>query len=62
MGTERFIGDLHAECDWLVKYHQVRKDARADEIDSLGKARAVLNGAGYSFLQRAPVGQHLRGA
>merc|ERR1712194_395339 len=62
MGTERFIADLHAECDWLVKYHQVRKDARADEIDSLGKARAVLNGAGYSFLQRAPVGQHLRGA
>merc|ERR1712194_864195 len=62
MGTERFIADLHAECDWLVKYHQVRKDARADEIDSLGKARAVLNGAGYSFLQRARVGQHLRGA
>merc|ERR1712085_49056 len=55
MGTERFIGDLHAECDWLVKYHQVRKDARADEIDSLGKARAVLNGADYSFLQRAHV-------
>merc|ERR1712153_223216 len=62
MGTERFIGDLHAECDWLVKYHQVRKDARADEIDSLGKARAVLNGADYSFLQRAHVGRHLRGA
>merc|ERR1712194_252394 len=62
MGTERFIADLHAECDWLVKYHQVRKDARADEIDSLGKARAVLNGADYSFLQRAHVGRHLRGA
>jgi len=62
MGTERYIADLHAECDWLMKYHQVRKDARADEIDSLGKARAVLNGAGYSFLQRAHVGRHLRGA
>merc|ERR1719162_1281388 len=62
MGTERYIGDLHAECDWLMKYHQVRKDARADEIDSLGKARAVLNGADYSFLQRAHAGRHLRGA
>jgi len=62
MGTERFIADLHAECDWLMKYHQVRKDARADEVESLGKARAVLSGADYSFLQRAHVGRHLRGA
>jgi len=62
MGTDRFISDLHAECDFLMKYHQVRKDARADEIDSLGKARAVLNGADYSFLQRTQVGRHLRGA
>merc|ERR1719469_1727254 len=27
MGTDMYIADLHAECDWLMKYHQVRKDA-----------------------------------
>merc|ERR1712085_162044 len=45
MGTEKYISSLHGECDWLLKYHEVRKEARADEIDALGKAKAVLNGA-----------------
>merc|ERR1719203_1681227 len=42
---------LHAECDWLVEHHQVRKDARASEVDSLNNAKAVLSGAGYSLVQ-----------
>jgi predicted nucleic acid-binding Zn-ribbon protein/Tfp pilus assembly protein PilV len=49
MATEKFIADLHAECDWLVKYYDVRKEARAGEIDALGKAKAVLSGADYSL-------------
>merc|ERR1712085_20853 len=53
MGTEKYIASLHADCDWLVKYYEVRKEARADEIESLGKAKAVLNGADYSLLQRS---------
>jgi len=53
MGTERFISELHGECDWLLKYYDVRKEARADEVDSLEKAKDVLKGASYSFLQRA---------
>merc|ERR1712194_453252 len=52
MGTEKYISSLHGECDWLVKYFKVRKEARSDEIDALGKASAVLNGADYSLLQR----------
>jgi chromosome segregation ATPase len=51
MATEKFIGDLHAECDWLVKYYDVRKEARSGEIDALGKAKAVLSGADYSLVQ-----------
>eukprot|EP00932_Pfiesteria_piscicida_P015249 SRR837773.27285.p1 GENE.SRR837773.27285~~SRR837773.27285.p1 ORF type:complete len:138 (-),score=71.53 SRR837773.27285:58-471(-) len=50
---DRYISSLHAECDWLLKYFEVRKQARADEIDSLGKAKAVLSGADYSLLQRS---------
>merc|ERR1712085_148338 len=60
MGTEKYIASLHAECDWLVKYYEVRKEARADEIESLGKAKAVLNGADYSLLQRSHARKFLR--
>merc|ERR1719181_2117152 len=49
--TMEYIADLHLECDWLMKYYDVRKEARASEIDALGKAKAVLSGADYSLLQ-----------
>merc|ERR1719310_2771969 len=51
--TLEFIASLHAECDWLLKYFDVRKNARASEIDALGQAKAVLSGANYSLLQTA---------
>merc|ERR1719281_58847 len=46
-----YIHSLHLECDWLLKYFEARKEARASEIDALGKAKAVLSGADYSMLQ-----------
>merc|ERR1719277_2585530 len=49
--TLEYIASLHAECDWLLKYFEVRKEARNGEIDSLVSAKAVLNGADYSLLQ-----------
>merc|ERR1719229_166594 len=52
MATEKYIQSLHGECDWLLQYFDVRKQALSDEIDSLGKAKAVLSGADYSLLQR----------
>merc|ERR1719433_1888182 len=51
MATLKVIHTLHGECDWLVKYFDARKEARADEVDSLEKAKAVLSGADYSLLQ-----------
>jgi len=47
--TNKFISELHAECDWLLKYFDVRAEARASEIDALGNAKAVLNGADFSL-------------
>jgi len=47
----KVIAALHGECDWLLKYFDTRKDARSSEIEALGRARAVLSGADYSFLQ-----------
>merc|ERR1719375_1595386 len=49
--TLQYIQSLHAECDWLIQYFDVRKEARTSEIDALGKAKAVLSGADYSFVQ-----------
>jgi septal ring factor EnvC (AmiA/AmiB activator) len=49
--TLQYIQSLHSECDWLLQYFEVRKEARASEIDALGKAKAVLSGADYSFAQ-----------
>jgi len=49
METEKFIGGLHADCDWLLKYYEMRKEARTNEIDAMAKAKDVLNGADYSF-------------
>jgi len=49
--TLKYIQSLHGECDWLVKYYDVRKEARVGEVDSLGKAKAILNGADFSLVQ-----------
>ena len=51
MATEEYISQLYAECDWLIQYFDVRKEARTGEIDALGKAQAVLSGADFGFLQ-----------
>jgi len=51
MTTLEYIHALHGECDWLLKYFDARTEARAGEIDALGKAKAVLSGADYSLLQ-----------
>merc|ERR1719343_1822650 len=49
--TLQYIQSLHNECDWLLQYFEVRKEARASEVDALLKAKAVLSGADYSFAQ-----------
>ena len=49
--TNSAIQALHGECDWILKYYDLRKESRAGEIDALGKAKAVLNGADFSLVQ-----------
>jgi flagellar motility protein MotE (MotC chaperone) len=45
MAKMEAIQGLHSECDWLVKNYDVRKQARASEIENLSSAKAVLSGA-----------------
>merc|ERR1719454_1500757 len=49
--TNSYIASLHADCDWLIKYFDMRKEARANEVDALEKAKAVLSGADFSLVQ-----------
>jgi len=49
--TMKYIESLHLECDWLVKNYDLRKEARAGEVEALKNAKAVLSGADYSLVQ-----------
>jgi hypothetical protein len=51
VATLKLMQATHVECDWLLKYHAMRNEARDAEIESLQKAKAVLSGADYSLLQ-----------
>jgi len=51
MATLEYIQSLHTDCDWLIKYFDMRSEARTNEIDAMQKAKAILSGADYSFLQ-----------
>jgi len=49
--ANKYLAELHQDCDFLVEHYEERKEARTNELDALGKAKAVLSGADYSFLQ-----------
>jgi septal ring factor EnvC (AmiA/AmiB activator) len=51
MATKEYISELHADCDWLLEKYDIRKEARAGEIEALKKAVAVLSGADYSLVE-----------
>merc|ERR550525_1386040 len=46
------LGELlkahHAECDYLIKYFDIRQQARQEEMDSIENAKAVLSGADFT--------------
>lgn len=39
------LGARHADCDWLLKYFDVRQQARQEEMDAIKAAKAILSGA-----------------
>merc|ERR1719482_336504 len=51
MATLEHIQSLHGECDWLLQYYQVRKEARNGEIESLKTAKSVLSGADFALIE-----------
>jgi hypothetical protein len=41
------LNGFHADCDWIVKYFDIRQKARADEMNAIQEAKAILSGANY---------------
>jgi len=37
----------HLDCDWLMKYFDLRQKARVEEMDAITDAKAVLAGADF---------------
>merc|ERR1719440_413825 len=45
MALKKYESQLHSSCDYVLKNFEVRQEARAQEMDSLGQAKAILSGA-----------------
>jgi len=45
MALKKYEAQLHTSCDYVLKNFEVRQEARAQEMDSLGQAKAILSGA-----------------
>eukprot|EP00747_Dinoflagellata_sp_TGD_P160051 gnl/TRDRNA2_/TRDRNA2_177942_c2_seq1.p1 gnl/TRDRNA2_/TRDRNA2_177942_c2~~gnl/TRDRNA2_/TRDRNA2_177942_c2_seq1.p1 ORF type:complete len:148 (-),score=43.09 gnl/TRDRNA2_/TRDRNA2_177942_c2_seq1:154-576(-) len=60
MTTEQYMAQLHGQCDWLIENFDLRKSARADEMDNLKKSKSVLSGADYSLVQKSRKESFLR--
>jgi len=43
-----YSANLHASCDFIVKNFDIRQTARAQEIEALRQAKAILSGAQFS--------------
>merc|ERR1712066_931526 len=57
MNTAKYLSEVHSDCDWLLTNFEMRKEARAGEVDALKKAQAILSGADYSLLQAGTVSE-----
>merc|ERR1719389_953320 len=48
MNIGQYIAQLHGSCDFLIDNYDLRKQARANEVDGLKNAKGVLSGASFA--------------
>jgi hypothetical protein len=41
------LTNLHAQCDYIIKYFKIRQEARAEEMEAIAEAKAILSGADF---------------
>jgi len=42
------LGNYHNECDYIIKYFDIRQQSRAEEIDAIEEAKAILSGSNFA--------------
>jgi len=42
------LSGIHGQCDFILKYFDIRQSSRADEMDGIEEAKAILSGANFS--------------
>merc|ERR1719198_216730 len=41
------LKNIHLDCDWLLKYFDIRQKARKEEMGSIVEAKAIISGADF---------------
>mmetsp|Transcript_51336 Transcript_51336/g.116978 ORF Transcript_51336/g.116978 Transcript_51336/m.116978 type:complete len:702 (+) Transcript_51336:70-2175(+) len=49
--NQEYTSEVHQTCDFLLENYSKRKEARAQEMDGLKKAKEILSGADFSLVQ-----------
>jgi len=39
---------IHNQCDYIIKYFDVRQTSRAEEVDAIEEAKSILSGASFA--------------
>merc|ERR1719272_2557737 len=42
------LNGIHNQCDYIIKYFDIRQKSRAEEVDSIEEAKAILSGATFA--------------
>merc|ERR1719262_1299378 len=48
MTLRKLLAAHHAECDYVIKYFDIRQTARQQEMDAITDAKAILSGSKFS--------------
>jgi len=46
---EELLNNFHLDCDYILKYFDIRQTARKEEMDAIVEAKAILSGANFGL-------------
>jgi len=44
----KLLTSTHTDCDWILKYFDMRQQSRKDEMNAIEEAKAILSGANFA--------------
>jgi len=44
----QLLQGIHNQCDYVIKYFDIRQKSRAEEVDAIEEAKAILSGANFA--------------